>query len=600
MAQRRALIRKLPAVETLGSVSVICSDKTGTLTENRMVVERAWTPAGEYIVEGRGYAPDGRVCPSVAGHVSSGSDPDLERLAFASVACNDATLRAPDRSGGEWDLTGDPTEAALLAFGGKLGASKREVHERHPRIEELTFESARRRMTTFHVDGNGVWIAVKGAPEAIFGLVDPAQVEDVQRALAAAERLAADGYRVLALAERHLPSMPEPLEQGERNLRLLGLVAMADPPREAAREAIAACRDAGITPVMITGDHPLTAVAIAQRLGILEPGTVALTGAELERLDEAAFDARVVDVRVYSRTNPEQKVRIVDAWRRRGAIVAMTGDGVNDAPALRLADIGVAMGITGTEVSKEAADMVLADDDFATIVAAVREGRRIYGNIRRFLRYLLTTNSAEVWVMAAAPFVGLPLPLIAVQILWINLVTDGLPALALGIEPAHRSAMHQPPRARSESILGAGLWQQAVILGALMAVVTLALQAFAIGAGWAWQTMVFTTLALMQLGHALAVRSERESFFRLGWRSNAALAAAVIGMSVAQLALVYVPALRPLFSTEFLGPAELALVLVASTTAFVAVELDKWLRRRSGHAGPLERPGPSPVSTVSG
>jgi P-type Ca2+ transporter type 2C len=604
MAQRRALIRKLPAVETLGSVSVICSDKTGTLTENRMVVERVWTPTGEYHASGRGYAPEGEVRRAGDGGARSGSsqgtggadgagdraadndaaslvveDEALAALARVAAVCNDATLRAPARAGDDWDITGDPTEAALLSLSGKLGVSRRAVLERHQRIEELTFESARRRMTTFHTDGAGVWVAVKGAPEAIAGLVDPGQAGAVREALRTAERYAAEGYRVLALAERRLERMPDPLESGERNLRLLGLVAMADPPRAAALDAIAACRSAGITPVMITGDHPLTALAIARRIGILEEGTNALTGAELEQMDGPAFDAAVSRIRVYARTNPEQKVRIVDAWRRRGAIVAMTGDGVNDAPALRLADIGVAMGITGTEVSKEAADMVLADDDFATIIAAVREGRRIYGNIRRFLRYLLTTNSAEVWVMAAAPFLGLPLPLIAVQILWINLVTDGLPALALGVEPAHAGAMRSPPRSRTESILGAGLWQQAVVLGALMAIVTLGLQSVAIQAGWAWQTMVFTTLALMQLGHALAVRSDRESFFRLGWRTNPALAAAVLAMAVAQLALVYVPALHPVFSTTSLGPVELALVLLASTTAFVAVELDKWVGR---------------------
>ena len=292
--------------------------------------------------------------------------------------------------------------------------------------------------------------------------------------------------------------------------------------------------------------------------------------------------SRVERVAVYARMNPEQKLRIVKAWRARGAVVAMTGDGVNDAPALRLADIGVAMGITGTEVSKEAADMVLADDDFATIVHAVEEGRRIYDNIRRFVRYLLTTNSAEVWVMFLAPFLGLPIPLLAVQILWINLVTDGPPALALGVEPVEPDAMRRRPRPSGESILGAGLWKQALWVGLLMAAVVLGIQWVAIGAGWHWQTMVFTTLALLQLGNALAVRSERISVFSLGIRTNVPLALAVGGTLLVQLALIYVPALQPIFVTEALGAQELLVVLVASTTAFVAVELEKAFLRRRG------------------
>jgi Ca2+-transporting ATPase len=334
--------------------------------------------------------------------------------------------------------------------------------------------------------------------------------------------------------------------------------------------------------VVITGDHPLTAAAIARRIGVLREGMLTLTGAELEALDDESFDEMVADVAVYARTNPEQKLRIVEAWARRGAVVAMTGDGVNDAPALRRADIGVAMGITGTEVSKEAADMVLADDDFATIVAAVEEGRRIYDNIRRFVRYLLTTNSAEIWVMALAPFLGLPFPLVAVQILWINLVTDGPPALALGVEPVERGAMQRPPRPATESILGRGLWQHAIWVGLSMAAVTLAIQAYAIGQGWPWQTMVFTTLALLQLGNALAIRSERESLFRLGLRTNLPLTVAVGVTVLVQLLLVYVPPLQPIFETGPLTPIQLAVVLVASTLGFVVVEIDKAVRRWAG------------------
>jgi P-type Ca2+ transporter type 2C len=574
MARRRALIRKLPAVETLGSVSVICSDKTGTLTENRMLVERVWTPAGRYAVTGDGYAPDGTFEPAGLGAVRD--DPALDTLARVAAACNDAVLHAPHKAGDPWEFLGDPTEAALLAMAGKRGVTLRELASTHPRIEELTFDSERRRMTTLHAVEGRVWVAMKGALESIAPLLHPDEADRLSEAEPVALALAAEGYRVLALAERWLDAVPSPLENVESNLRLVGLVGMADPPRAASGPAIEACRSAGVRPVMITGDHPLTAQAIATRIGLLRPGGPGiLTGAELAELDQAAFDERVESIAVYARTSPEQKVRIVDAWRRRGAVVAMTGDGVNDAPALRLSDIGVAMGITGTDVSKEAADMILADDDFSTIVAAVEEGRRIYDNIRRFVRYLLTTNSAEIWVMFLAPFIGLPLPLVAIQILWINLVTDGLPALALGLEPVEENAMRRPPRSPRESIVGRGLWQHALFIGLFMGAVVLVIQALAIDRGWHWQTMVFSTLALLQLGHALAIRSERTSTFRLGLRSNLPLAAAVIGTFAIQLALVYVPALQPVFGTAALGPVELAIVLAASTLAFIAVEIEK-------------------------
>jgi Ca2+-transporting ATPase len=613
MARRNALVRKLPAVETLGSVTVICSDKTGTLTENRMLVERAWTPAGAVRVGGDGYAPDGAIEPEGGADVLTGAPgpeaadplagvpaaqdsldpvalgpalgPALDRLARIAAACNDATLRAPGRAGGAWAITGDPTEGALLAFAGKRGIFASDLVAAYPRIEELTFDAARRRMTTLHAAGERVWVASKGALEALAPLLDPADAPFLPLAEAAALRYAAEGYRVLALAEREMPALPAEPEHAESRLRLAGLVAMADPPRATSAASITACRAAGVTPIMITGDHPLTGTAIARRIGILKPGGETLTGAELDMLDDAAFAARVERVAVYARMNPEQKLRIVQAWQARGTVVAMTGDGVNDAPALRLADIGVAMGITGTEVSKEAADMVLADDDFSTIVHAVEEGRRIYDNIRRFVRYLLTTNSAEVWVMFLAPFLGLPIPLLAVQILWINLVTDGLPALALGVEPVEPDAMRRKPRPSGESILGRGLWQHALWVGLLMAAVVLGIQALAIEAGWQWQTMVFTTLSLLQLGHALAVRSERTSTFVLGLRSNLPLAFAVIATLVIQLALIYVPALQPIFVTEALGAPELIVVLTASTAAFVAVELEKLVLRRRGARG---------------
>ncbi len=585
MAQRRALARKLPAVETLGSVNIICSDKTGTLTQNRMLVERVWTPAAEYQVSGTGYEPAG----TIVGDADPASDPYLPRLARVAAACNDADLRAPSHHGDPWTLAGDPTEGALLAFAGKLGVFRGEFESDHPRVAEVAFDSSRRRMSTLHRDGDRVWVAVKGAVEALAPLAGPDTEGIWASAREVAERHAANGYRVLAIAERTLDAVPSAVESAEERLSLLGIVAMADPPRPEVVEAVAAARGAGITPIMITGDHALTAVAIARRLDILTGDAKVMSGADLEEMDDAAFDRVVDEVAVYARTNPEQKLRIVKAWKSRGAVVAMTGDGVNDAPALKLADIGIAMGITGTEVSKEAADMVLADDNFATIVAAIEEGRRIYDNIRRFIRYLLTTNSAEIWVMFLAPFAGLPIPLLPIHILWINLVTDGPPALALGVEPVEPDTMRRPPRPQSESIFARGLWQHALWVGLLMGGVTLVIQAFSISAGWHWQTMVFTTLAFLQLGHALAVRSERESTFRLGWRTNKPLIAAVAAIVVVQLSIIYVPPFQAIFETEALSAVELGVMLAASTAAFIGVEIEKWvLRRRSSRVASSE------------
>ncbi len=581
MAARRALVRRLPAVETLGCVTVICSDKTGTLTENRMLVERLWTPAGEYGVSGDGYAPLGRVDPDPAG------DTLAARAARVAAVCNDATLVPPGEAGSGWSITGDPTEGALVAFAAKLGMHQRDLRDTHPRVAEVSFDADRRRMTTLHTpagqapdDAEPHWVAVKGALESIAPLLAADQSAVLATARAVGERYAADGYRVLALADGGVENIPEDPEHAEQGLRLVGVVAIADPPREAAALAIAECRSAGISPVMITGDHHLTATSIAGRLGLLADGRESLTGTQLAEMDDDTFAQQVERVGVYARTSPEQKLRIVDAWRARGAVVAMTGDGVNDAPALRRADIGVAMGITGTDVSKEAADMILADDDFSTIVAAVEEGRRIYANIRRFVRYMLTTNSAEIWVMVLAPILGLPLPLIAIQILWINLVTDGAPALSLGVEPAHRHAMSRPPRRPDASIMGDGLWQHAVWVGLLMGGVTLAVQAGAIEAGWHWQTMVFTVLAFLQLAHALAVRSERASTLRLGFRSNRPLLITVVVTAIVQLAFIYVPFLQPVFETESLGLQELLVVALVTPIPFIAVEIEKWFFRR--------------------
>jgi Ca2+-transporting ATPase len=578
MARRNALARRLPAVETLGSVSVICSDKTGTLTQNRMLVERVWTPVAEYAATGDGYRPAGTL-ERIAG---SGDDGYLARLVNVAAACNDATLIPATDGEADWTITGDPTEAALQVLARKAGVDRDRLLADRPRVGEIGFSSERRRMTTIHAEPHGAWIAVKGALDALAPLADRSSRADWERAREVADRFAGDGFRVLALADRELPAVPQDGESVEQDLRLAGIAAIADPPREDVVPAIEACRSAGVTPVMVTGDHPATALAIARRIGLLPDeleGRVT-TGQELEAMGDETLGQSVADLGVYARIEPAQKLRIVDAWREQGAVVAMTGDGVNDAPALRSADIGVAMGASGTEVSKQAADMILVDDNFATIVRAVQEGRRIYDNIRRVVRYLLTTNSAEVWVMVLAPLVGLPLPLLPVQILFINLVTDGLPAIALGVEPAEPDVMARPPRPREESILARGLWQQALWVGLAMAIVTLGVQTLGIANGWAWSTMVFTTLAFLQLGNALAVRSERTPSIRLGWRTNPALLVAVVGGILIQLAIVYLAPLQALFGTQALDAVQLAIVAVMSTAGFVLVEAEKSLTGR--------------------
>ena len=581
MADRRALVRKLPAVESLGSVTVICTDKTGTLTQGRMLVERIRLFDRELTVTGSGYEPAGSLLAD-----GSTADPDSEGLRLllrAAVLCNDAAMVPPDRAGGEWGVNGDPTEGALLALAGKAGVDPARTRRALPRLAEEPFDAVRRRMTTTHQGPDGHTItATKGAVEAVVPRVQrvldgqsPRPVTNGDRAQVErwVDEYSAQGYRVLAIAGDDGGDGPD------RSPVLYGLVAMADPLRDGVAEAVEECRTAGIDPVLITGDHPATARAIAARAGIADHGGDVMTGAELATLDDDELRDSIRRIDVFARTEPEQKLRIVEAWKERGSIVAMTGDGVNDAPALRRADIGVAMGITGTEVSKEAADMVLADDDFSTIVRAVREGRRIYDNIRRFVRYMLTSNTGEIWVIFLAPFFGLPLPLLPVQILWINLVTDGLPAVALGFEPSEPGVMRRPPRDPAESVLAGGLWQHVLSVGLLMAAIPLALGIWGEATGRPWQTMVFTSLALLQLGHALAVRSETETLRQRGVRSNVPLMAAVGGSVALQVAMLWIPAARRLLDLEPLDTIELVLVLASSTVVFLVVEAGKVIRR---------------------
>jgi Ca2+-transporting ATPase len=605
MLKRQALIRKLPAVETLGSVTVICSDKTGTLTENRMTVTvldvLGETQQVETLLQKGIPVADAELLPGERPPVRS-----LGLLAKAAALCNDVSLE-PTPEGG-YRAVGDPTEGALVVAAAELGLVKSELDSRWPRVGEVPFTSERKRMTTVHRVGVtadqtdapwccGSYVAfAKGAVDSLLeiservwtGDEDVSLTDEMQeRIVAANDHLAGQGQRVLGVAFRPLDEKPDPTDESalERAMTFIGLVGMIDPPRPEVREAVATAKTAGIRPVMITGDHPLTARQIARELGIAPELNIAtdgqpLTGQDLAGMTVDDLEEVVDQVAVYARVSPEHKLKIVQALQDRGQIVAMTGDGVNDAPALKKADIGVAMGITGTDVSKEAADMVLLNDNFATIVAAVKEGRTIYDNIRKFIKYTLTSNAGEIWVMLLAPLAGMPLPLLPLQILWINLVTDGLPGLALGVEPPEQDTMRRSPYHPQESIFGRGLGRHVVWVGLLMGLVSLAMGYWTWQAGWGnWQTMIFTTLTLSQMGHALAVRS-RESLFKVGLFSNKALLGAVLLTFVLQMAVIYVPILQNLFKTDALSAGELLLSLVLSTVVFWGVELEKWLMRR--------------------
>ncbi len=570
LIRQNALIRKLPAVETLGSVTYICSDKTGTLTLNRMTVEELYINGR--IVHAGDFAP------------GEGEEDAGRLLMMALALSNDA------QAGNGGEILGDPTETALFDIAGRYGFNKAELEKRHRRVAEIPFDSDRKCMTTFHEWNSGFVSFTKGAMDILLeksadmmlpegrSAVDCCEIQRVN------ETMAVDGLRVLYIAMRRWDHLPEDMSHGniEKELTLIGLVGMIDPPRKEAGEAVAMCRTAGIRTVMITGDHPVTARAIAEKLGILDgDGMAVVTGRELDQLSIEEFEERVEDIRVYARVAPEQKLKIVKALQEKGQYIAVTGDGVNDAPALKRADIGIAMGITGTDVSKEAAHMILLDDNFASIVKAVKEGRMIYDNIRKFIRYLLTTNSGEILTLFLAPVLGLPIPLLPIQILWINLITDGLPALALSAEPAEGDIMTRPPRHPQESIFSGGIGAHAIWVGLLMAGIVIFVQFWSIRSEISnWQTIVFTILCLTQLGHVLAIRSERQSLFRIGLFSNRYLLGAVLFTFLFQMATVYVPILNPIFKTEPLTLVELLFTLALSSIVFFAVELEKFFKRR--------------------
>jgi P-type Ca2+ transporter type 2C len=564
LIRERALVRNLPAVETLGSVTFICSDKTGTLTENRMSAEC-------FVVGGQRHA---QLPPqeTVAGRW----------LGWALALNNDVTSI-------DGKAAGDPTELALYEAAARGGYARQALEQDMPRVAVLAFDSNRKLMTTLHRQGEQFLALTKGAPEAVLAVcrrvVDmPAdQAVDTAAWLRCAEELAGEGYRVLAVAAREVAAQPGPQQLGalEADMTLVGLVALIDPPRSEAAGAVAECQLAGITPVMITGDHPGTARAIAQRLGMVDGSGALITGPELDDMSDADFAGRVGSIRVYARVSPAQKLRIVKALQDAGEFVAMTGDGVNDAPALKQAGIGVSMGLKGTDVAREAADMVLLDDNFATIVRAVRAGRRVFDNIRKFIKYTMSSNSGEIWTLLLAPFMGLPIPLLPIHILWINLVTDGLPGLAFVAEPAEEGIMTRPPRPPRETIFAHGMWQHIIWVGLLVGGISITAQAWAISRGVEyWQTVVFTVLTLSQLFHSLAVRGETASLLRIGLFSNLPMVCAVLVTVLLQMAVIYLPALNGVFHTQPLPLYDLLLCLALSSLVLVAVEIEKWLVRR--------------------
>ena len=567
MSGRKALVRNLPAVETLGSVSFICSDKTGTLTMNRMNAELALSGAG-----------------SVDQLPHQSADPGQTWRLFGQCLAisNDVQLDA------EQLPSGDPTEIALFEMARVAQFHKPALEKELPRIAEVPFSSERMQMTTLHRAKEGVLVFSKGAPEVIIDCCSQLAADngtpemDAAHWKGEAERLSNLGFRVLGLAYRRLDEVPgDDLASAEEGLSLLGLVALIDPPREGALEAVRDCESAGITSVMITGDHPGTAREIARRLGIGGQQQKVVSGAELDGTTEEQLMAQVMTNRVYARVSPAQKIRLVRALQAHGQFVAMTGDGVNDAPALKQADIGVAMGLKGTDVARQAAAMILLDDNFNTIVRAVREGRRIFDNIRKFIKYTMTSNSGEIWTLALAPLLGLPLPLLPIHILWINLVTDGLPGLALTTQAEERQIMQRPPRPPQESLFSQGMWQHILVIGLIIGVLSLGAQAWAIQQALPnWQTMVFTVLTFSQLAHVLVIRNDRDSLFSTGLLQNPALIGTVLLTVVLQLAVIYLPPLNAVFHTAPLSPQELAICLALPLVVVLAVEMEKWLSRR--------------------
>ncbi len=613
MVRRHALIRKLSSVETLGSATVICSDKTGTMTQNEMTVTRLWGDGKFINVSGRGYTPAGEF--SINGQpVALAEFPVVKTALWLGTLNNDAQLEPAEENEGQetYRMIGDPTEGAILVAALKAGASANALNQAYPRIQEIPFDSVRKRMLTIHAveanDATGLpslsagndkhlWhiVDIKGAPDVVLDLCSHIMTADNghqvltdarrQEILSANEVMTGDALRVLGVAYRTIAEVPDDITHAdlEKDLVFVGLIGMIDPARVEVKDALHTARDAGIRTIMITGDYPNTARAIAEEIGLLQPGRQVMTGADLNKLTDAEMIENVRETDVYARVSPQHKMRIVQALRANEEVVAMTGDGVNDAPAIKQADIGVAMGITGTDVAKGAADMVLTDDNYASIVSAVEQGRVIYSNIRKFVYYLLSCNAAEIMVIFLATLFGWPIPLTAIQLLWLNLVTDGAPALALGTEPGDPDIMGRPPRPPREPIINKRM--QIGILVQTIAITAVTLGAFAIGryidpehAEHA-QTMAFVTLSLSELFRAYTSRSEYYPLFKIGVFKNKVMNWAVLGSFVLILAVLYIPFLQPIFNTTPLGLEPwleiLPLVLIPS----IAAELTKMVLR---------------------
>ncbi|MBI5469686.1 MAG: cation-translocating P-type ATPase [Deltaproteobacteria bacterium] len=587
MVKRHALIRKLPSVETLGAATVIASDKTGTLTQNQMTVRKLYLPDREVItVSGTGYAPSGEFFSGTR-PLSPKDSSSLMLALKTAVLCNGAELK---EKGSGWDIIGDPTEGALLSLALKAGLDRRALFAEYSFVGEVPFDSERKLMTTIFKDASGTYHAfVKGAPERVLALstsvydngVKPVSTETVRSIEAINDEFSKEALRVLAFAWRasRAPLDTHNIHLLEKDLTFLGLAGMIDPPREEVFGAVEKARSAGVTPIMITGDHRMTAIAIARELDIFRYGDIAVTGEELDRMSEAEFREKLPLIKVYARVNPEHKLKVVKAWKARGETIAMTGDGVNDAPALKEADIGVAMGITGTDVTKEASDMVLTDDNFASIVSAVEEGRGIFDNIRRVVHFLLSCNIGEIFVLLLASLTGMPLPLLPVQILWTNLVTDGLPALGLAMEPVDPGVMDRPPRKRTEGIVTKGLLWVMVLQGVFIALCTLAVYTFELyylgGDLIKARTMAFTVLVFCQKFHVFNCRSMWDSVFRIGVFSNRTLNWAVVVIFGSQLLLIYIPALQTIFKVVPLDMSDWAIVFLASVQPLVLMEIIK-------------------------
>ena len=592
MTKKHVIVRRLPAVETLGATTVICSDKTGTLTQNQMTVRKLVLPGKNIEVEGEGYQPIGKFYQT-GQEIQPQIDPDLSLLLKGAVLCNNAELQK-NNDNEQWEIIGDPTEGALVVTAAKAGYDKEKLEEDYPRVNEFPFDSDRKQMSTIHqTNGGNHIIFVKGAPDQVIsyckyyqknGIIEEMGESIRNKVLSQNRELAQEALRVLAIAYRfvdkeNLDEIKE-IKDAEKELIFIGLMAMIDPPRKEAIESVKTCLRAGIHPIMITGDYSLTAKAIATEIGIYHSGDRIIAGDDLEKMSQSELEEAVENTTIFARVSPRHKRRIVRALQKRNQVVAMTGDGVNDAPALKESDIGVAMGIAGTDVTKEAAEMILTDDNFASIVGAVEEGRKIYENIKKFIHYLISCNLGEIIAIAGAILIGLPSPLIPIQILWVNLVTDGLPALALGLDPTEEDIMRRSPRDPNAGIfsgkMGFNIFSQGIFIGLITLV------AFYLGVSFysleIARTMAFATLAFSQLSQSLNSRSEKYSIFKIGLFSNPHLTLAILISGCLQLLVILIVSLQVIFKTVFLTLDQWWVVIILSLSPILYVELLKLMK----------------------